>query len=94
MQKYGAHPTYKKDDVHSMGDQAAMQALQPVQRSRSTDMPHRYGLAFARRPYEPQRRRAFDAAVSVCRILPGELPETAGVIGAAGVFIAEQTGGP
>jgi glucokinase len=35
------------------------------------------------------RRRAFDAAVSACRILPGELPETAGVIGAAGVFIAE-----
>lgn len=40
------------------------------------------------------RRRAFDAAVSVCRILPGELPETAGVIGAAGVFVAEQGGGP
>jgi glucokinase len=35
------------------------------------------------------RRRAFDAAVSACQILPGELPETAGVIGAAGIFIAE-----
>lgn len=36
------------------------------------------------------RRRAFDAAVSVCEILPGELPETAGVIGAAGIFVAER----
>lgn len=36
------------------------------------------------------RRRAFDAAVSVCEILPGELLQTAGVIGAAGIFIAEQ----
>jgi glucokinase len=35
------------------------------------------------------RRRAFDAAVSVCSILPGALPQTAGVIGAAGIFIAE-----
>jgi glucokinase len=36
------------------------------------------------------RRRAFDAAVSVCEILPGELPDTAGVIGAAGVFVMER----
>lgn len=36
------------------------------------------------------RRRAFDAAVAVCEILPGELPETAGVIGAAGIFLAER----
>lgn len=35
------------------------------------------------------RRRAFEAAVRACRIVPGELPETAGVIGAAGIFIAE-----
>jgi glucokinase len=35
------------------------------------------------------RRRAFEAAVRVCRIVPGELPETAGIIGAAGIFIAE-----
>jgi glucokinase len=35
------------------------------------------------------RRRAFEAAVSHCQILPGALPETAGVIGAAGIYIAE-----
>jgi glucokinase len=35
------------------------------------------------------RRRAFASAVRVCRILPGELPETAGVIGAAGIFVSE-----
>ena len=35
------------------------------------------------------RRRAFASAVAACRILPGELPETAGVVGAAGVFVAE-----
>jgi glucokinase len=39
------------------------------------------------------RRRAFDWAVQACRIVPGELPETAGVIGAAGIFIAEREGG-
>jgi len=36
------------------------------------------------------RRRAFDEAVAACRILPGELGDAAGVIGAAGVFIAAQ----
>jgi glucokinase len=34
------------------------------------------------------RRRAFDPAVEACRIVPGELGDAAGVIGAAGVFIA------
>lgn len=33
------------------------------------------------------RRRAFRRAEEVCRIVPGELPETAGVIGAAGLFL-------
>ena len=32
------------------------------------------------------RRRAFRSAVAACRIVPAELPGTAGVIGAAGVF--------
>lgn len=32
------------------------------------------------------RRRAFRPAAEACRIVPAELPETAGVIGAAGVF--------
>jgi len=32
------------------------------------------------------RKRAFKAAVEVCRILPGELPGTAGVVGAAATF--------
>ncbi len=32
-------------------------------------------------------RRAFKPAVEVCRIVPGELPGTAGVIGAAKVFL-------
>lgn len=32
------------------------------------------------------RRRAFRSASEACTILPAELPETAGVIGAAGVF--------
>lgn len=31
-------------------------------------------------------RRAFPSAMEACRIVPAELPETAGVIGAAGVF--------
>ena len=35
------------------------------------------------------RRRAFESAVEACEIVPGELPETAGVIGAAGILIAE-----
>jgi glucokinase len=38
------------------------------------------------------KRRAFKPAVDVCRILPGELPGTAGVYGAAAVF-AKQTWG-
>jgi glucokinase len=33
------------------------------------------------------RRRAFRSAEKVCRIVPGDLPETAGVIGAAGLFL-------
>ena len=36
------------------------------------------------------RRRAFESAVEACRIVPGELLEKAGVIGAAGVFIAKS----
>jgi glucokinase len=36
------------------------------------------------------RRRAFDVAVEACRIVPGELGDAAGVIGAAGVFLAER----
>jgi len=35
------------------------------------------------------RRRAFRSAVDACTIVPGALPETAGVIGAAGVFVVE-----
>ena len=38
------------------------------------------------------KRRAFKPAVEACRILPGELPGTAGVVGAAAPFRA-QTGG-
>ena len=38
------------------------------------------------------KRRAFKVAVDVCRILPGELPGTAGVWGAAGVFIKRTWG--
>ncbi len=36
------------------------------------------------------RRRAFESAVDACTIVPGALPETAGVIGAAGVFVMER----
>jgi glucokinase len=36
------------------------------------------------------RRRAFASAVDACAIVPGALPETAGVIGAAGIFAAER----
>ncbi len=32
------------------------------------------------------RRRAFKSAADACRILPAELPDTAGLVGAAGVF--------
>lgn len=35
------------------------------------------------------RRRAFDWATAACEIVAGELPETAGVVGAAGVFVSE-----
>jgi glucokinase len=38
------------------------------------------------------RRRAFRSAVEACRIVPAALPETAGVIGAAGVFKRETFG--
>ena len=36
------------------------------------------------------KRRAFPTAVAVCRIVPGELGQAAGVVGAAGVFVHEQ----
>jgi glucokinase len=36
------------------------------------------------------RRRAFESAVDACSIVPGALPHTAGVIGAAGVFVMER----
>jgi glucokinase len=36
------------------------------------------------------RRRAFRSAVNACAIVPGALPDTAGVIGAAGVFVMER----
>lgn len=39
------------------------------------------------------RRRAFPGAVEACSIVPGALPDTAGVIGAAGVFVAEHGSG-
>ena len=35
-------------------------------------------------------RRAFKPAVKACRILPGELPGTAGVVGAARVFLDQE----
>ncbi len=38
------------------------------------------------------KRRAFKPAVDVCRILPGELTGTAGVVGAAAVFIRRTWG--
>jgi glucokinase len=37
------------------------------------------------------RRRAFKPAVAACRIVPGELPGTAGVAGAIAAFLAEQS---
>lgn len=36
------------------------------------------------------KRRAFPTAVAACRIVPGELGQAAGVVGAAGVFVSEQ----
>jgi glucokinase len=38
------------------------------------------------------RRRAFRSADQACRIVPGALPETAGVIGAAGLFLHSLQG--
>ena len=38
------------------------------------------------------RRRAFRRAEEACRIVPGELPDTAGVIGAAGRFLVARPG--
>ena len=40
------------------------------------------------------RRRAFEWSVRACTIAPGELPETAGVIGAVGVFVSETGADP
>lgn len=39
---------------------------------------------------ESVARRAFPSAVKACRIVPGALPDTAGVIGAAGVFVIDR----
>lgn len=39
------------------------------------------------------RRRAFPSAVGACRIVPAQLPDTAGLIGAAGVFKRARYGG-
>ena len=39
---------------------------------------------------EEVKRRAFKPAVEACRILPGELPGTAGVVGAAATFTAQR----
>ena len=36
------------------------------------------------------RRRAFRPAVDACRIVPGELPGTAGVVGAVATFIQSR----
>lgn len=36
------------------------------------------------------RRRAFPSAAAACRIVPGALPDTAGVIGAAGIFLSDS----
>ncbi|MEQ1856019.1 MAG: ROK family protein [Longimicrobiales bacterium] len=41
---------------------------------------------------EEVSRRAFPAAVAACRIVPGELGASAGVVGAVGVFAAETAG--
>ena len=37
------------------------------------------------------RRRAFKPAVDSCRIVPGSLPGTAGVVGAAATFLAQRS---
>ena len=36
------------------------------------------------------RKRAFRSAAEACHIVPGELPELAGMVGAAGVFLREH----
>jgi glucokinase len=36
------------------------------------------------------RRRAFKSAEQACKIVPGQLPQTAGVIGAAGLWLAAR----
>lgn len=41
---------------------------------------------------EEVRRRSFRAASDVCRIVPAELPDTSGVVGAAAVFKRERFG--
>jgi len=47
--------------------------------------------------FEPLRhqvvRRAFHSSVAVCKIVPGELPGTAGVFGAAAAFLTQQEAG-
>ncbi len=40
------------------------------------------------------RRRAFKTLVAACRILPAQLPDTAGVVGAAGLLKAHLQGPP
>lgn len=40
------------------------------------------------------RRRAFKSVSDACRIVPGTLPGTAGVVGAVASFIAQTTGQP
>jgi glucokinase len=40
------------------------------------------------------RRRAFKSVTDACRIVPGTLPGTAGVVGAVASFIAQTTGQP
>lgn len=40
------------------------------------------------------RRRAFKNVAESCRIVPGELPGTAGVVGAVAAFITKHTGRP
>jgi glucokinase len=41
---------------------------------------------------EEVRRRAFKPAVQACRIVPGSLPGTAGVYGAAAAFMTQAWG--
>lgn len=40
------------------------------------------------------RRRAFKSVADACRIVPGTLPGTAGVVGAVASYIAQSTGQP